>query len=527
MLATETAGHVRETRRVSPEWRARASVRLLLVAWAILIVFLAVFHLEDYPTIWFDEGSLLHVPKDLVTFGIYADHSSEGFRFFGPTVGVGPTVLLPIALSFKLLGISLLAARLVMAVYLIAAVGLFVEVTRRQFGFGASWLASLLLISTPGVSFLYLGRQVAGEVPSFAFLLLGFLLWWRSVELNRRWRSSLVLAGVAFGLASVSKNQVGLILVPSLLILFLVDRYYYKCLKLVHLAVPLVLIAGVILSDYMFLVMSMSGRQDPEHLLTLLRNASGGAIFVFSPARALSSLKFLFGPDDFGYWGIPAVAYGLLLARERSLRGMQRATLVAVTVVGLGWYAFGSIGWPRYAFVPLALTSAFAARLMLDLGHLLSRAEGAGLTHRGRRFGIVGTITGGAFAILVAYQLAGQIRAVVATADRSPQLVAAYLDAHVSTSQVIETWEPELGFLTDHPYHYPPPEWLDRAVRATERHDPALVGGYRPLTQAQPAYLVVGRFGKFTGIYAPLLSSANVTYLTAIGEYSIYEVHTR
>src|SRR5512145_1124704 len=88
-----------------------------LLWWALgtlLIFFFVFFNLTRFPAPWFDEGSHLHVPKTLVQYGVYADISSEGFRYYGPTIGVGPTVMLPIAGMFKLFGIGLLQARIVM-----------------------------------------------------------------------------------------------------------------------------------------------------------------------------------------------------------------------------------------------------------------------------------------------------------------------------------------------------------------------------------------------------------------------------
>jgi len=73
----------------------------LVVVAAAAVVFLAVYRLADYPITWFDEGSHLHVPKALSSLGVYADYSSDGLRYFGPTLGVGPTVMLPIAAVFK------------------------------------------------------------------------------------------------------------------------------------------------------------------------------------------------------------------------------------------------------------------------------------------------------------------------------------------------------------------------------------------------------------------------------------------
>jgi hypothetical protein len=81
--------------------------KTLLVALGILLVYFFAFHnLTRYPAPWFDEGSHLHVPKTLAQYGEYADISSDGFRYYGPTIGVGPTVMLPIAAAFKIFGIG-------------------------------------------------------------------------------------------------------------------------------------------------------------------------------------------------------------------------------------------------------------------------------------------------------------------------------------------------------------------------------------------------------------------------------------
>src|SRR6185295_5630470 len=87
--------------------RARARIaggtleKALLLAIVVAALLLALVNLPYAPRTWFDEGSHLHVPKALVQRGAYADVSSEGYRYHGPTVGVGPTVMLPVALMFK------------------------------------------------------------------------------------------------------------------------------------------------------------------------------------------------------------------------------------------------------------------------------------------------------------------------------------------------------------------------------------------------------------------------------------------
>jgi len=69
----------------------RSWERTIALALAFLVALLALINLPYAPPTWFDEGSHLHVPETLVRYGVYADISSEGFRYFGPTIGVGPT----------------------------------------------------------------------------------------------------------------------------------------------------------------------------------------------------------------------------------------------------------------------------------------------------------------------------------------------------------------------------------------------------------------------------------------------------
>jgi hypothetical protein len=499
----------------------------LLVAGVVaagLVLFLTTYNLELYPKTWFDEGSHLHVPKNLVQRGVYADSSAEGFRHFGPTTGVGPTVLLPIAAIFKVAGIGLLQARLVMVAYLLAALALFVLVTRRLYGGATAALAAALLITVPGVNLLYLGRQVLGEVPALAFLLLGALLWLRAAEATRRATGQLALAALAFGLAALTKNQFGLLLAPTFALLMLLDRGYYRQLRPRFFVIPLAGVIGAVALSYLGqLLIAAAATGDAGATLRLMREASGGAIFVFSPARWLASLKFLVSPEVYGYWALPGLLYGAALARERSRRGLQQGLLVGFACVGLAWFAFGSIGWPRYAFPALAVAALFVAKLFVDLVAALTRTTGAATAGRGQAASVGAAALVIGVGLLLAYPLQDELRTVAAASDRSPQTVAAYLTAQVPQAAVIETWEPELGFLTDHRYHYPPLGWLDRAVRARWLGSGAALTGYDPDAEARPAYLVVGPFARYTGIYAPLIASTSPRLIVTIGEYDVYQ----
>ncbi len=503
------------------------SRRTVLVAcWLVAIVgflFLATYNLGGYPVTWFDEGSHLHVPKDLVQFGVYADRSSEGWRYFGPTVGVGPTVMLPIALAFKLAGIGLVQARLVIVAYMLAALILFGFVAKRLYGGLVAVVALLFLASTPSVALVDTGRQVLGEVPALAFLLLGILLWFRSVEPGRGIGAS-VLAGVGFALMALTKNQFALVLLPTLVVLFVVDRLYYRQASIVHFLVPVVTVVAFVAVGYGILFLLAAQTEDLARLIALYRNASAGAILVLSPRRMAVGLRFLAGQDQIAVWGIPSIIYGLALARERTRDGLRQAFLVTFVLIGLGWFAFGSIGWNRYAFAPLAILPIFAAKLFRDVVDLLEKAGGPAIRIANRRLVAAALAVTLGTALIVADPLFHQARQTISPIEPGPREMALYLDTHVAPSEIVETWEPELGFLSNGRFHFPPPEWLDRAVRAKWLGATGLIEGYAPLADVHPAYLVVGPWGRFSGIYDKTLADLKVQPIATFGPYDVYRI---
>ena len=81
----------------SGRWETAVLIVLIVVA-----PFLTFYNREFNPRPWHDEGAFLSVPKTLVQDGVYATRSSDGYQTFGPVQSMGPTVLLPVALSFRL-----------------------------------------------------------------------------------------------------------------------------------------------------------------------------------------------------------------------------------------------------------------------------------------------------------------------------------------------------------------------------------------------------------------------------------------
>lgn len=504
--------------------RANARLRLLAVAAVLAAVAgLSLWNLTDYPTPWYDEGSHLHVPKTLVLRGQYADYSSDGFRYYGPTIGVGPTVLLPIAGLFAVFGVGLWPARLVVVAYLWGALAAF-YVLGRQLGGGRLAAAALaLLIGTRGVAVIDYGRQVLGEVPGLFFAAAGLAVWLSAWE-RPGWRR-LVMAGGLLGLAAVTKTQNFIILAPALAAGWLLNLAYYRGLPQRVFLVPGLALAAVF-GLWQATVVVLLGPGAAAENLALYRQATASAAAVFSPdlmeraVRELLSLKVYLG------WLAPALAYGAALAAPRTRDGQRWGMLWLLIAVNLAWYVVASVSWIRYAFVGLALSSLLVARFFFDLTGGL-RLDAAGLWAAWRQSAAdwparaVRAVLAGWLALMIVVPLAQTALPVLRPPVNGARAMADYLDAHVPRTALIETWEPELGFLTNHTYHFPPQALLYQAVRYRWAGGPPPAQGYDFVSQSRPEYVLAGAFSKYVDFY-PAAWLDEYDLVTEIGAYSLY-----
>ncbi len=493
----------------------------------LIVCALAFINLRDYPLTWFDEGSHLHVPKTLVRYGVYADFSHDGFRYFGPTVGVGPTVLLPIAAVFKLFGIGLLQARVVMALYLIAASLVFFGLAHQLYGWRFAWVATALLIATRGLALLEYGRQVLGEVPGLLFMAWGLWLWFTGWE-RSSWRR-LATAGLLLGAAMVTKSQYFIVLAPALLFAF-VSNFYYRSAPWRVLLAPGVMAAMCFGAWQAYLILYLGPATAGENW-RWYREAMAGAALLFAPERMTGSLLELVTPKVYFGLLLPALGYGLYLARSRDRAGHQWATLLAAIVVNLVWYITASIGWLRYAFPALALGSLFVARVFhalsggfrFEVGAMLASLRATRLNRevldwRAPRWQAVWAA---ALLALIALPLLRTVEQIVWPPFDAPLTMAAYLRSHVTVTARIATWEEEVGFLTDHDYAYPPQAALPKAVNHIWAGG-APVSEFYDFESDSPDYVLVGPFGRWVDAYPAAKLAARYAPVYAIEGYTLY-----
>ncbi|MCS6840223.1 MAG: glycosyltransferase family 39 protein [Roseiflexus sp.] len=494
--------------------------RILVATLFVIAALLATINLPYAPPTWFDEGSHLHVPKTLVQYGKYADLSAtpDGnieFRYHGPTVGIGPTVVLPVAAAYQVFGIGLTQGRLVIVIYFAIALVAGYTLASRLYGRWTALIALALLLASRTVNYeglIEYGRQVLGEVPGVAFVFLGMLAWLAALrtaaqpEMRRAHWTWSVLAGLGFGLALVTKNQFVLIIPLALALIALLDWRYYRAGTWTLRLIPLTVAIGCF-ALWMAVQFALLGPGTFFENLQQTRQAAGGAIFVFNLRSTLRAGYYLLRPDLFGGLVVPALAYTVWRARCRTSQGLSEALMALIIGLWLAWFVGASLGWPRYAFPAVALSALTVARLAFDTIVWLRRV-----------LPVAATVAATYLIVIIALPIALTAR-VVFTPDDSAQQFAAYLNANVPETAIIATWEPELGVLTDHRYLYPPQAMLDRAVRQKWLEgDPVRYDWYA----TRPEYLVVGSFGGYTGVFETPELERHYIRVAQIGTYTLF-----
>ena len=200
--------------------------------------------------------------------------------------------------------------------------------------------------------------------------------------------------------------------------------------------------------------------------------------------------------------------------------------LFILSLTNLVWFVFASISWLRYAFLGLSFTSLFVARFFaawlagkLNLAKLLNQLRRKQPIARqdAWRWAKAGWLV-----VLVLVPFVQTTHDIVSSPFDAPAAMAQYLNAHVPKSAVIETWEPEMGFLTDHNYHFPPASLLPKAVAYIWLHAPPPAQYYNVLQAEAPKYVLVGQFGRWVQLYAPEILQTQYRLETRIGVYELY-----
>jgi hypothetical protein len=388
-----------------------------------------------------------------------------------------------------------------------AAWGIY-SLARRLGGEQMALVALALVVTSPSLAFLETGRQVLGEVPALFFLVTGLLVWFSAWDGSR---SRLTLAGVLLGASAVTKYQNLFMIAPAIAAGALANAAYYRTVSWRVFLWPGTLVVAVF-GAWQGVFLLYIGPESAASNLDALREATAGAAAVFDTRATRRAVVYLLSFATYGTLLPLAIPLGFVLASERSRIGLQWGILTFLVVANFVWFSIASIGWPRYAFPGLALGGMLVAKVLSDL----SRATAPATDPLRTAVGVWMAVVLGLGAVSVA-------RPIVSPPENAPAVMSAYLTRHVSRDAVIETWEPELGALTAHNFHYPPNRLLATAIAYKWQRGPSPRHHYAPLETERPPYVVVGPFAKWVALYPDDVLQGRYQLLFSTGRYDLYE----
>ena len=484
---------------------------------ALLVAFLLLVHLRDFPPTWFDEGLNVSCAATLARDGVYGLPDSAGPRVMDIAIQTGPPVILPVAFAFGLFGTELLTARLVVVAFAFLAFWLFWRLAGESFGRETAAVAAACLLAGNNdgyTSFLYMGRQVLGEVPGLAFFSLGMLVTLRrrsASDTGREQVLSAILAGLAWGAAMTTKSQLLVVLPVAVSLVCVADLLFYHQrswrLLALSLSVGLVCVFGWYVTQYAVV--------GPDQFRRNAALASEGVSlhiigFDWAHMRNAAGVTWRSG---FIAWGLPGLAWALWLARRRDAAGYRQFLLLSMPLVALFWFLVLSIGWSRYAFYPFVFFPMWTSHCLITLGRRLLPAS---------RRHAAAILTALVLVVPLAMSALPWSRGLVRPPADGFEKMRSYLKTQVPAGALVESWEWSFSLDARQRIRHPDNRDVWTATRAvyTQKVTPTPLYNTR---QPWPDYVLEGPFSSWTGIYRELIAERG-RQVAVFEPYALYRI---
>lgn len=514
--------------------RAAAGVGILLY------LFLSFWHLDSKPALWWDEGWTLAAARNWVEHGYVGQRLDNVWQ--SPGLAAQVTVIAPVALSFRLLGVGPWQGRVPGVVFTAATLWLLFYLARRLYDPAAAWWTiAVALLVAPNLDShpLILGRQVLGEMPMLCYLLAGYSCFLNAVERcasgsgrlpaahlsegrrdtrgPARERGWMLAAIGCWGLGLVAKLQGGPFFVLSLLVPMGASLLAHNGRIAARFGIGLIGALAMVTLIPLLESVLLLGRTQPVASIPGLWEVTA---LVTVPAVRFATLvpgALLWTPAACGLmyatWGSPNRA-----RRGEGAAGPEMVRLAMTTLAAswLAWYVFLSVGFPRYLFPPLLIGSIALGVLLRDAARAVRASPSVRLP---MPVGL--TVVLALLAWLVPQTVMSAGRFFRDSTPESPASVAEFLNTATPTDALVETYDSELFFLLDRRYHYPPDPVHVELNRRSFLHQDVPIP-YDPLA-ASPDYLVVGPFSRFWHLYDPVIATGAFRQIKAFPGYKIYE----
>lgn len=488
----------------------------------LFIAFMMLYRLPQYPAPWIDEGAVLRVAKNFAQNGIYAEPNLTSNNYSGAIVGVGPTVILPVSLLVKLFGPNIGLARLIIVLYSLICVIFFYKLGSSLGNWRLAAFATLIMTVSPAVDFQRYGRSVIGEVPAVTFLVIALWLWLRT---GKRSKIELIIVGVLFGLGCVTKSQYAIIVLPTLLVSWLINMIWHKQPGRFWFFVIPGVVSGLIFFAWTYYVLFLNGAstRNVANDLAVLRSTNGTAFFVWNFGIIIQTIHFLADREMYSVLLFSGVLYGIIVSLKRDEEGLRWSILTLLVTIGLFLF-ISSIGWPRYVFVPAVFAALLIARLLNDLsnGFQFNFADLRNSIRDHSPSISVMVILAGFIVVLVGLTSYGRVQNLLKLGNDDTYLITDYLNTNVPQDQVIETWEYELGFLTNHRYHFPEQIYMSKMNEHIYFAGAQVSEVYDFRSEVNPNYVITGPYSLISDIY-PSTRLTNYTLVYSAGDYRVYK----
>jgi hypothetical protein len=258
--------------------------------------------------------------------------------------------------------------------------------------------------------------------------------------------------------------------------------------------------------------------------LALMRASAEGAAFNLNLHQLGLNFGVIISRAAYLWALLPALIYGFFLSLPRTKEGQKWSAIFLLMILDLAWFVVFSIGWIRYAFLGLSFAGIFIARMFYDItggfkfdwstGYIRSFFQGRNALKLAATFWLLA---------IIVLPMAKNVMEIAFPEPGNAQQMASYLNKNVPQTALIETWDPEMGFLTDHNYHYPPQILLNTAVKYIWQGTTPPALEYDFVQSARPEYVLVGPFGTWVQIYPAEMLGYNYVSMTSVGAYVLYQ----
>lgn len=508
----------------------------LIILFTLLVVLLALKPAEA-PPIWYDEGWVTSIARNWVERAHYG-HLKMGKPVPAGIPFTGMPAVAPVALSFKLFGIGPWQSRLPGIFVTVGALAALYCLAQRLYKRTVAVVAlavALLLLPHPELHPVLIGRQAVGEMPAMLLLLSGF------IALTWAWRRPLwflPLAILLWALAIRTKPQMLPFFIASLALPLSIalGQRRWRTARILACGLLGTLLSSAMLArgQQLLLRSPLFASSSGHELYSWLRDPSN---YLFTYVLVLDPLARLTAVTAFLLFGMPVVL-GLCYAAWKlvgqgtrfsldSDRDIGRLIALTFSASWLAWYVLFSAGRGAYAFPGLLVGTIFSALLLYDLtgGFDLFRLLRRGtqvLKDRPLTVQKTGIVLA---AIVFPAAFLGTVfmfyRSYLPFADDSLMRTAGFLNTQTEAGALIETYDAELFFLLDRPYHYPPDPVQDQLNRRLLMFHKDAVD-YDVLA-AEPDYIVVGPASRLWQLYNPVLETGSFRLVFETNRYEVYE----